>query len=107
MFVSFAVILRFSMIRYTVNEAGPAIQICVDLVEGSIESIGETVNVASIGGGTAIGKTFANRVSSEWEKSRESHSFKPHNLDMKCIVLPPFPKSSGFCKIPFQAKNSR
>ena len=41
----------------------------------------------------------------EVEKSRESHSFKPpHNLDMKCIVFPPSPKSLGFRKILFQAK---
>ena len=91
------------MMRYTVNEGGPAIQICVDLVERVVGPTGETINVASVGG-TAMGKTFTNRVSSKWAKSRESHSFKPHNLDMKCIVLPPFPKSSGFCKILFQAK---
>ena len=83
------------MIRYTVNEGGPAIQICVDLVEGVVGPTGETINVASVGG-TAMGKTFANRVSSEWEKSRESHSFKPHNLDMKCIVLPPLPQVIRF-----------
>ena len=54
----FAVLIfQFNMMRYTVNEGGPPVQICVDLVEGFLGS-GETVIVASTGG-TAVGKTFA------------------------------------------------
>ena len=61
------VIFQFSTIRYTVNEGGPPVQICVDLVEGFLGGLGETVNVASTAGGTAMGKTFANRGSSKCE----------------------------------------
>ena len=81
------------MMRYTVNEGGPAIQICVDLVEGVVGPTGETINVASVGG-TAIGKTFADRVLSKWGRSMKYPSSKLHNVfpkGMKCIVLPPPP----------------
>ena len=52
------IVVQFTASRYTVNEGGPPIQICVNLVEGSVGTLGLTVNVASIAGGTAVGKTY-------------------------------------------------
>ena len=49
------------MLRYTVNEGGPPVQICADLVEGVVGPTGETLNVANVGG-TAMGKTYADMV---------------------------------------------
>ena len=57
----FAVFIQFNMMRYTVNEGGPPVQICADLVDGLVGPTGETINVASIGG-TAMGKTFADKI---------------------------------------------
>ena len=55
------VIFQFNMLRYTVNEGGPPVPICVDLVDSLVGPTGETLNVASVGG-TAMGKTFADMV---------------------------------------------
>ena len=103
--VSFAVLIfLFNMTRYTVNEGGPAIQICVDLDEGVVGPTGETINVASVGG-TAMGKTFADRVLSKWGKSMKYPSSKLHNVFPKGVLCSPRPLPPSyisFLHLPFQ-----
>ena len=49
--------MEFNEPRYTVNEGGPAVMICINVVGGLVGSAALTVVIINVAGGTAFGKT--------------------------------------------------
>lgn len=65
------IIAQFSEAHYTVNEGGPAVQICIDITDGLVGAAGLTINVQSIAGGTAECKRYVSGGADQVSRERD------------------------------------
>ena len=76
------VVVQFNKAHYSVNEGGPPVEICIDLVDGAITFPGLTITVESVAGGTAEGKTFGDRIAIRYHG--HTHRTHPQILHKNC-----------------------